>query len=213
MEFDLHVHSRYSFDCNMKPRRIVEVAKKRGLFGVAIVDHESAEGGREGLQYASDDFIVIPGIEIGTTEGDIIGYFVTEDIKTDDPLEAIAAIKEHGGLAVLAHPFSRKLIIKEEVVRQLDAIEGFNARHARASLKYSYGEPHIVKFAREYNLPLTAGSDAHLYREIGRGRCIIPASTSDEVRDVILQGNTLAFGEKTSIFWFALSKFLSFFKT
>ncbi|MDQ7781101.1 MAG: PHP domain-containing protein, partial [Planctomycetota bacterium] len=96
MEFDLHIHSRYSFDCGLKPEKIVRIAKKRGLRGIAIVDHDTCEGGIEGQKYADPDFIVIPGIEIRTTEGDIIGLFITdpERPETDDAVKVINWIKE-----------------------------------------------------------------------------------------------------------------------
>jgi hypothetical protein len=60
-----------------------------------------------------------------------------------------------------------------------------------------YGEEQIRAFAAEHGLSLVAGSDAHFYREIGRARTVIPASTLDEIKHAILSGNTLLVGRRT----------------
>lgn len=204
MEFDLHIHSCYSFDCSLKPEKIVRVARKRGLHGIAIVDHNSCEGGIEGLKYASPDFIVIPGIEIGTTEGDIIGLFVADPTppETDDPLAAIRWIKERNGLVVLPHPFVQKPTIARAVAKELQAVEMFNARHPSGGFTGSlFGPEQVERFAREFGLALLGGSDAHFYGEIGRGRTVVPASTAEEVKEAIVRHHTLALGRKTSMFY------------
>lgn len=45
MKFDLHVHSEHSRDSNSSHRDIIEIARKRGLDGFAICDHDTVEGG------------------------------------------------------------------------------------------------------------------------------------------------------------------------
>ena len=202
MQLDLHMHTKYSFDCNMEPEKIVKVAKARGLDGIAITDHNTTEGAYEVQKYAaSNGLLVIIGEEIATTAGDVIGLFIKESIVNENPVEAIDEIKRQGGIAVLPHPFTRHLSIEEKVARKLDACEGFNARHAREKiLDNSYGEAHIREFAQQYDLSLTAGSDSHFYREIGRARTIVPASSLEEAKDAILKGNTALMGRKSSPF-------------
>lgn len=201
MELDLHIHTNYSFDCAMKPKKIVDIAKSRGLSGIAITDHNTIEGALETQKYASDGFFVIIGEEITTKAGDIVGLFLNEEIITDDPQEAISKIKSQGGIAVLSHPFVQHLSIEDNVAKKLDACEGFNARHSRTKvLNNSLGETHIVEFARQYDLSIIAGSDAHFYGEIGRARTIIPASNLEEVKDAILKGNTALVGKKSPPF-------------
>ena len=39
MKFDLHIHSKYSYDGVLEPKRIVEIAMAKGLAGIAITDH------------------------------------------------------------------------------------------------------------------------------------------------------------------------------
>ncbi|MBU1612832.1 PHP domain-containing protein [Patescibacteria group bacterium] len=73
--FDLHGHSkiadwRRSFDLvNMTPEQIVFEAKKSGLDGVAITDHDSIGGLDRALNAAAKEgVIVVPGVEI-TAQG------------------------------------------------------------------------------------------------------------------------------------------------
>lgn len=197
MELDLHVHTKYSFDSSMSPKKVVKTARSRGLNAIAITDHDSIEGALEAQQYQTSDFFVIVGEEIDTEAGDIIGLFLKEQIKMRDPAEAIRQIKAQGGIAVLPHPFSKTMAIEEHVARMLDACEGFNARHARGrKVEEGGAEPHIQEFATQYDLSLTAGSDAHFYPEIGQARTIVPATTLEEAKQAILRGDTVLAGHK-----------------
>ncbi|MCK5234581.1 MAG: PHP domain-containing protein, partial [Candidatus Aenigmarchaeota archaeon] len=41
MKLDLHIHSERSCDSFMKAGKIIEIAKKIGLDGIAITDHNA----------------------------------------------------------------------------------------------------------------------------------------------------------------------------
>jgi predicted metal-dependent phosphoesterase TrpH len=201
MILDLHNHTRWSFDCSMDPAKVVRVAKARGLDAIAITDHDEIEGAREAQRAAGGDLLVIVGEEIDTRAGDVLGLFLREKIATDDPLEAIRAIHDQGGLAILAHPFSKTKSVDDPVARALDGCEGFNARHSGlASIEGSEPEPRIAAFARDYDLALTAGSDAHFYRELARARTIVSASSLEEAKEQIRRGNTVLSGRRSSPF-------------
>jgi predicted metal-dependent phosphoesterase TrpH len=137
---------------------------------------------------------------MGTKQGDILGLFVEEVRDTRDPYEFVESVKAQGGVAILAHPFTKHLTIEKKLCEMLHGAEGFNARHAARDIlpDGSFGEKHIAEFAKEYNLTLTGGSDAHFYWEVGRGRTIIPAMTLEEVKTAIIRGNTLAVGKRSS---------------
>jgi predicted metal-dependent phosphoesterase TrpH len=201
MILDLHNHTRWSFDCSMDPAKVVRLAKARGLDAIAITDHDEIEGAREAQRAAGGDVLVIVGEEIDTRAGDVLGLFLKEKISTDDPLEAIRAIHDQGGLAILAHPFTKTKSVDDPVARALDGCEGFNARHSGvASIEGSDPEPRIAAFAKEYDLSLTAGSDAHFYRELARARTIVSASTLEEAKEQIRRGNTALSGRRSSPF-------------
>ena len=116
-------------------------------------------------------FTVIPGEEILTPNGEIIGYFLKEYIPSGQPLEkVIEAIKSQGGLVGVPHPFDTFRGLKntddhflEELAKHLDMVEIFNARSL-----LPWDSDKARDFARKHNLPATAGSDSHTIREIGR---------------------------------------------
>ena len=81
MKLDLHIHSKYSSDGVLDPEKIVKIAAKRGLNGVAITDHNTIIGGLKAKNYETEDFKVIVGSEISTERGEIIGLFLKEEIK------------------------------------------------------------------------------------------------------------------------------------
>ena len=191
MKFDLHIHSKYSYDSFLSPKRIIKVAKRKGLHGVAITDHNTIKGGIEALKIDEDeDFQVIVGAEIRTEYGDIIGLFLEDGITTNKFEEVIEKIKSQGGLSVLAHPY-RQYKFPEEIVDKVDLVEVFNARSRKADNERAY------ELAKKFKKPQTAGSDAHLGFEIGRGITIV----NSEVREGLREGNTTIEGKNSNYFW------------
>ena len=176
MNYDLHIHSKYSYDSFLAPERIIKTAKKKGLDGVAITDHGTIRGGVETLKLNKDkNFKVIVGAEIKTEYGDVIGLFLNEDIKTTTFVDVLDEIKSQGGLSVLAHPY-RQYKFPEKIIDKVDLIEGFNARSRRKINEKAY------KLGLKFKKPMTAGSDAHSFFEIGNGVVKI-----ESVEDLMVQ--------------------------
>jgi predicted metal-dependent phosphoesterase TrpH len=78
MGFDLHIHSIYS-DGTLTPRELVAEARRKGLDGIALTDHDTVDGLAEAVQAAQEaKFCLIPGIELttdyGKVEAHILGY-------------------------------------------------------------------------------------------------------------------------------------------
>lgn len=170
---DLHLHTSASYDCRSDPADVVRVAREAGLDRIAVTDHNEIRGALEAR--ASDPELVIVGEEVRTAEGpDLIGLFLTQRIPEGTPFRVTAQmIREQGGVVYLPHPFDRFRGVGEALLREadrwIDVVEGFNARvhdHSR--------NERAVRWAEERGLPLGAGSDAHLLREIGRGRLVLP---------------------------------------
>jgi predicted metal-dependent phosphoesterase TrpH len=164
---DFHIHTKYSMDCYSEPEDIIKRCQKLGLSCIAAVDHDAVQGGLE-LQKTAP-FKVIVAEEILTWNGEVMGMFLKERIPGGIPLEkAIAAIKEQGGLVNIPHPFDpmRGLRLNADdfnkLVPQIDIIEVFNARVLAAQ-----NNNKAIEFAKEHNLPGTAGSDSHSIEEIG----------------------------------------------
>ncbi|MBN2252034.1 MAG: CehA/McbA family metallohydrolase [Candidatus Altiarchaeota archaeon] len=162
MLFDIHVHSLYS-DGAASPEEIMEHAQKLGLRGVAITDHNEVAGALKALKKAPRDFSVIPGIEVSSIEGHILGLGVTELIpRRLSAEETIERIHDAGGIAVAAHPFDRLRQGVGELIYELpfDAVEVFNGHTM-------LGSRSPEKIMDGLKLPVTGGSDAHLLSELG----------------------------------------------
>ena len=76
---DLHIHTTFS-DGDMTPEEVVEEAKRIGLAGVAITDHDEVAGVDAALEVAGGDLEVVPGVELSTSDGKcdihILGYLI-----------------------------------------------------------------------------------------------------------------------------------------
>lgn len=202
MKIDLHIHSRYSHDGVLDPAKIVEIAKRIGLGGIAITDHNTIKGGEEAKQYESEDFQVIIGAEIMTEKGEIIGLFLTKEINSRVFERAIGEIREQNGMVVIPHPFDalRKSAfrITEQYISLVDAIEGFNSRCVLQMFNRK-----AIEFAHHHKLPVVGGSDAHYANEVGLGGII---TSSDNIRQAILRSELEPFGKRSSLFNHARTK-------
>ena len=124
VRFDLHIHSEHSPDGCMPLDEIVSCARARGLQGVAVCDHDRALT----ETWDAPDFLLIPGIELSTDRGHLLGLFVTEQIEARELDAAIDAVHACGGLAVMAHPFERSSDAQrlDAYLDRLDGIEVWN---------------------------------------------------------------------------------------
>lgn len=201
MKFDMHVHTRHSQKCGwMRPERLVEVAIERGLSGLAVTDHNTIAGALEVADLVRDEGMrleVIIGEEITTDRGEILAYFIDEEIEPGPLEEVLSDIRRSGGISAIPHPFDRirkGFIGTEAVLRDVDAIEVLNARclFNRSALD----------LCREGKKPMVAGSDAHFYREVGRAWTEYPA----EPKGSILEGRTEVGGGVSNPAYLALTK-------
>ena len=177
---DLHIHTEYSMDCTMSLESIIERCLKVGINCLGVADHNTLAGSLKMKEIAP--FRIIPGEEILTTEGEVIGFFLEREIPSKLSMkETISLIKEQGGLVCIPHPYDRlrysafKDQVLDEMMRDIDIIEGFNARSLskRNAIK-------AMALARKYGKPASAGSDAHTLPEIGNAYVEMPDFKSKE---------------------------------
>ena len=185
MRCDFHCHTRYSQDSRIHPAEVVRRIANRGLEVVAITDHNTFSGVPEALAAAQEvNIIVIPGIEVRTEIGDIIGLFLTKEITSRDFKKTVEEVRGQNGVVMLPHPFKNHRIT-EEVMRQIDAVEIFNSRCSPKENRDA------MDLASQFGKPGIFGSDAHMKREIGMGYCEIDASgDSDSIKAGVLKGAT-----------------------
>ena len=124
---DLHIHSYGSSggsfdvtDVSNTPQAIVDTAIEKGLKVISITDHNQYFNSLNAVQYAKDkDILVIPGIEVSTTQGHLLLYFETieklqrfymgltfngdNSICNQGIVECLNSADVLGGIGVLAH--------------------------------------------------------------------------------------------------------------
>ena len=167
MKIDFHIHTCYSYDSLMKPEKILYVAKKRGLNGIVVCDHNTIKGGLEVNKINRDeDFWVIIGAEISTNAGDLTGLFLHKEIESRDFHDVVKEIRSQNGKVLLNHPYKAHDLSKIDLSK-IDFIEGYNSRLSKVDNEKA------IKLAKENNIPIVAGSDAHLYSEIANCYSII----------------------------------------
>src|SRR3972149_956024 len=124
---DLHVHTTYSMDSIITPKDLVFYAKKRGLTAIAVTDHNQVEGARKIA--AETDFLIIPGTEVTSLGGHIVGLNVNEIVPRGlSADETVDRIHDAGGVAIACHPFALfKGSVGKHVSSKFDAVETRNA--------------------------------------------------------------------------------------
>ncbi len=192
--YNFHMHTNHS-DGQLAPDRLVEQALEIGLKGFAITDHHCVSGfyaaerhlndwsaqpqnadqtvphlwiGTEITSQLLDIEVHILGFAFDPTHSAIDGYLHSSAPKGDraQAYRVIRAIKQSGGIAVLAHPAryrkSYEQLIPAAVMAGIDGVETF----------YAYGNPKPWKASREetqcigelgaqYELLSTCGTDTH----------------------------------------------------
>jgi len=208
MKYDLHIHSKYSPDGILDPKKIVKIAIKKGLDGIAITDHDTIKGGLKTKEYETEDFKVLIGSEVSTTRGEITGLFLSEDIKSREFHEVSDEIREQGGLVIAPHPFDKlrksTFRIKNEDAKYIDTIEVFNSR----CIHQKYNE-RAASYAKKHNLSVVGGSDAHFPYEIGKAGVILE---SRDLRNAILKNDLKVFGKRSIFLNHGITKVLKLWR-
>ncbi len=160
------MHSRFSHDSNTSLEELVARARELGLDRIALTDHNTAQGSL--LLAEMEPGLAIAAEEVKTTDGEVIGLFITRTLKAWQRPEAVMdEIHEMGGLVYLPHPFDRwranfaphRLVALAD---RIDIIESYNqwadpgANQAAADI------------ARDLGKPVAYGSDAHSPAELGQ---------------------------------------------
>ena len=123
---DLHIHSygklaSYDvFDTQMTPEKIIDEAIKENISVISITDHNEIGNIPRAIEYASGkNILVVPGVELSTSQGHFLVYFetyeyirsfigelnISEDKKQCDSTitGALDIAKKYGGFGIAAH--------------------------------------------------------------------------------------------------------------
>ena len=199
MQFDLHVHSKYSYDCKSEPNLILKVAKTKGLAGIAITDHNNVKFHISASSYETD-IIVIPGIEVSTKRGHILGLGIKENIPTGlEVIETIELIKDLGGVAVIAHPFD---FLRHGIGKVVYKLPKTPIETHNGATLFSFMNRKAERWANKMSWPKVGGSDAHRLKDIGLAFTEIneEIETGEELLELIEKGKTSGNGSHLSPF-------------
>lgn len=159
--YDLHCHTILSLDAPLTLKKLVKMAKKRELDGVAVTNHNKLYKGPLNI----DGVEVIPGCEIDVKNGaHLLAYFIENEIEEEKEFsEVIKEVQHQGGVAVWAHPLRKEGVLEknESVLEIIDGLESGNAMDLKSHHKK------IEMICKDRNLFQTAGSDAHIEGQVG----------------------------------------------
>ncbi len=160
------MHSRWSPDSSTSLAALVERAREVGLDRIALTDHNTAAGALE-LKRLEPELTIV-GEEVRTSEGEIIGLFITASLPAGGRPEGVCdMIHEMGGLTYACHPLDRRRASfrPERLVElgpRLDIIETHNAWAGDSANRAA------AELCRDLGRVAATGSDAHAPRELGR---------------------------------------------
>jgi hypothetical protein len=185
-------------DSSINPKSLVDqLYSHESIRVIAITDHNTYEGYHKVQELAAPypDILVIPGIEISTTLGDLIVLGTDEaPPKLQNVNEVINFAKEKDGVVIVPHPYREYGLGSSAKVYAVDAIETLNGSTSLHMNKMA------ENLAKEMGLPSVAGSDAHNVDQLWTVRNEIQASLDvDEVLKAIRRGLVKPFRTGKSI--------------
>lgn len=198
---ELHCHSSLSYDGRDPVDMLLAQARAVGLDALAVTDHDEIDASLQAVELATEyDLLGIPGVEVTTDAGHVIGLGVRETIPPGLSFEeTLRRIRAQDGIAIVPHPFQKARHgvaphVTDEQLADADALEVYNSR-----LLTGRSNRLAEQFAVEHGVPMTAGSDAHIAEMVGQAVTRIDATehSVSAVLDAIREGRTSVLGKRT----------------
>jgi len=175
---DLHVHTKPKSPCsNITPRQAAEEARRIGLDGICLMEHDLLWTDEEITALRAElDFLVLKGYEISSLDGHFLAYGYQETVETFLEIREIRELlPPNKGFLAIAHPFREFLVAgieefglkveaeaRKEVFQLVDGIEILNGRVSKKANRFT------KKVNALLNLREIGGSDAHEVYEVGK---------------------------------------------
>ncbi|MBI4202160.1 MAG: PHP domain-containing protein [Chloroflexi bacterium] len=181
MLIDLHTHTYpTSDDSFLSPDQMVTEAKRLGLDGVCLTDHDGfwKPGDVEALS-KRHNFPIFPGCEVTTEEGHLLVFGLERYIFGMHRAAFVQRLVDKaGGVIIVAHPYRRRFQEKQAfepsgrhalleaacqspVFSMANAVEVFNGRGSQGENAFA-GD-----IAQRFGLRGTGASDCHKLEEMG----------------------------------------------
>jgi predicted metal-dependent phosphoesterase TrpH len=179
--FDLHIHTSWnSADSNLHPVALIQEAKRLGLDGVVVTEHDKCWDRFLVRDLAAEhNFLFLRGMEVSTDLGHILVYGLEEYVSGIRQAEKLRkVVTDAGGAMVVAHPFRRaftadfqsgekpppltlETAIQRPVFSLVDGVEVCNGASADRENRFA------IDACETLGLAPTGGSDAHSDLGIG----------------------------------------------
>lgn len=169
LRFESHIHTNYS-DGNFYKLMIWTAINKK-IDVLAVTDHNTLKGYKHCVTYAKEyaarkkrEIFMLPAEEVGCSEGDVLAYGITEEVKRGSVAEVVDIIHNQGGVAVIAHPFSplTSFAGKDLQENHFDGIEVNNYNSFdlinRLAQRFARKRPYLFQMG---------GNDAHQPWDVG----------------------------------------------
>ncbi|EMA66772.1 PHP domain protein [Halorubrum aidingense JCM 13560] len=221
VSIDPHVHSDESYDGHEPVELILEHAAEIGLDAVVITDHDVIGESKRAAALADDyGLIGIPGVEVSTAHGHLLAVGVERmPPRRESYAETVEWIHEHGGVAIVPHPFQRSRHgVRERNIPVPDGEQRTDFAGSVASaggaadggsddplgvvdevdavevfnawLFTGYRNRRARRFAAEHGYPGVAASDAHHLEYVGRAFTEVEIDGRDS-RDAVTADDVL----------------------
>lgn len=186
---DLHIHSNHSDGLARIPEIMEFVATRTDLKVIAITDHNTIEGALFAKELEDVFGIeVVVGEEVSSTEGHVIGLFLTEEIPSGlTPAETIRRISDQGGIAIIPHPFSSRGVFgpfgRSGFAAAVSEL-AFHALEVYNSVPYLGWANRVAAkmFTGGQGIAAVGGSDAHVLHGVGKGYTVFKGTTAADLR-------------------------------
>lgn len=189
VHIDLHTHSTGSPDGSLSLADYAQ-ALSSSLDYIAITDHDEIYRAQV-IQKELGNQIII-GEEITTSEGELVGLFLTKRVLSGQSALATAkAIRAQGGLVYVPHPFEtvRKGMPRSVLDTLADVVDIVEAHNGRAFFQNK--GPLATTWARLHSKPVCASSDAHGRRGLGTTMTTVAAAPTAKNLVELLQNGRL----------------------
>ncbi|MBU3875576.1 PHP domain-containing protein [Faecalicatena sp. AGMB00832] len=167
MLIDMHMHEmRYSGDSFLKLEQMVELAKRRGLNGICITDHDSMGLKEYAKEYSEKTgFPIFVGIEYFSLQGDIVAFGIEDFPKERIPAQDfISYVQSQGGMCFSAHPFRNNNRGLEEKLCDMQGLHGVEVLNGSTLFE---ANKKAADYARKLHLAMLGSSDCHVPEKLG----------------------------------------------
>jgi hypothetical protein len=187
----------------VSPSELVKAAAAVGLSVIAITDHDTFSGNSEGAEAGLEFGVgVVPGEEVTTSSPanvHVLGLFLSGPVRMGMPVrDTITAIRDQGGLAVMAHPWMPTYFasITPNGLRRLIAegpVDGIELRHTCPTTRGRIrGLDEFYELHKDRLGAALGSSDSHFGGyDLARTVSVFPGQTASDLRRAIENATTI----------------------